>query len=74
MNITKQNHTPKWLKKLINYTIDTDKCVGCTACKKVCPVDCITGKVKEAHVIDQKACIKCGQCFDICKFDAVRKK
>ncbi|TCO72654.1 NADH-quinone oxidoreductase subunit NuoF [Marinisporobacter balticus] len=58
---------------LAKYSIDPDKCVGCTACAKVCPVDCISGEVKRTHVIDQSRCIKCGACFDTCKFSAVIK-
>jgi NADP-reducing hydrogenase subunit HndC len=51
-----------------------EKCVGCTLCAKVCPVNCISGKPKEVHVIDQSACIKCGACLDKCKFDAIIKQ
>lgn len=60
-------------KGLGKYEIIPDKCVGCTACARVCPVKCISGKVKEVHVIDQSKCIKCGACFTACKFDAVMK-
>ncbi len=49
----------------------TDKCKGCTACARKCPVGAITGKVKEKHVIDVEKCIKCGVCKTVCKFDAV---
>ncbi len=60
-------------KSLLTYTVDAEKCVGCTACAKACPVNCISGKVKEAHVINNEKCIKCGRCYDVCKFDAVIK-
>ncbi len=60
-------------KALAKYSIDAEKCVGCTACARVCPVSCISGKVKEVHVIDQAKCISCGACYDKCKFDAVVK-
>jgi len=60
-------------KKLLRYTIDETKCVGCTACARVCPVDAISGERKQAHVIDADKCIKCGQCFDVCKFQAVSR-
>ncbi len=58
---------------LAKYSIIADKCVGCTLCARKCPVNCISGKVKEAHVIDQAACIKCGACEAACKFGAVVK-
>ncbi len=61
-------------KALLNYTIDKSKCIGCTACAKVCPVAAISGKVKEPHEIDQTKCIKCGACMGKCRFDAISKK
>lgn len=59
---------------LLNYYILPEKCIGCTACARVCPATCISGKRKEVHVIDQDKCIKCGACFDKCKFGAIIKK
>jgi len=60
-------------KDLLSYTVVEEKCIGCTACARVCPVNCISGEVKTLHTIDQAQCIKCGQCFDKCKFDAILK-
>jgi NADH:ubiquinone oxidoreductase subunit F (NADH-binding) len=48
---------------LLQYII-TDKCIGCTACARVCPVEAISGSVKNMHHIDQDKCIKCGACMD----------
>lgn len=61
-------------KNLLKYEIVEDKCKGCTACARVCPVNAISGEVKTAHIIDQDKCIKCGACMDVCKFNAVIKK
>ncbi len=61
-------------KALTNFSIEADKCKGCTLCARNCPVGAISGKVKEAHVIDTNKCIKCGVCMEKCKFNAVVKK
>ncbi len=53
------------------FVIVPEKCKGCTLCSKKCPVNAISGNVKEAHIIDTKKCIKCGQCKDVCRFGAV---
>ncbi len=63
--------TAKSCKPLLTYTVDTEKCVGCGACKKNCPVDAIEGEKKQVHQILQDRCIKCGKCFSVCKFDAI---
>lgn len=59
---------------LIEYSIDADKCKGCTLCARNCPVNAISGEVKSAHIIDVNKCIKCGKCIANCRFDAVIRK
>ena len=60
-------------KALLSYKIDPDKCKGCTLCARNCPANCITGKVREPHVIDNSKCLKCGACMEKCKFGAITK-
>ena len=58
--------------QLVKFRI-TDKCIGCTACARVCPVHCISGKVKEKHEIDISRCTHCGQCVAVCPVGAINE-
>ncbi len=59
---------------LLKYEINADLCRGCTLCSKKCPVNAISGTVKNPHIIDMDKCIKCGNCKSVCKFNAVEVK
>ena len=61
-------------KSLVSYEIDPAKCIGCGACKRVCPQEAISGEKKMAHYIDNLKCIKCGACYEKCKFGAISIK
>lgn len=55
---------------LIKLTI-THKCIGCGACKRACPVDCIIGEPRKQHYIDYNRCTHCGKCISVCPVDAI---
>ena len=59
---------------LRTYSIDSGKCVGCTACAKKCPAGAIAGDLKKPHVIDASKCVRCGECVKACRFGAVSVK
>ncbi len=59
---------------LISYEIQADLCKGCTLCSRKCPVNAISGKVKEPFSINNDICIRCGQCIAGCKFGAIKVK
>ena len=61
-------------KALLSYEILEDRCRGCTACARKCPVGAISGNVKEPHVINKSLCVKCGVCMQTCKFGAIVKR
>jgi NADH-quinone oxidoreductase subunit F/NADP-reducing hydrogenase subunit HndC len=60
-------------KNLVSFVIN-DKCIGCGACARKCPANCIAGEKKTKHVIDQAKCLKCGECAKTCKFAAIDVK
>ena len=64
--------TPVWVMRKI-IEINPEVCKACGICKRQCPVDAITGEVKQAHVINPEICIKWGACVDKCPFKAIHK-
>lgn len=58
-------------KALARPEILADKCKGCSACARKCPVNAISGELKKPYYLDPELCIKCGTCAQVCKFDAI---
>lgn len=63
----------KTCKALNSIVIEKSLCKGCSKCARVCPVNAISGKVKEPFIVDQNKCIKCGACLESCPFAAIKE-
>jgi NADH:ubiquinone oxidoreductase subunit F (NADH-binding)/ferredoxin len=59
---------------LRTFSIDVEKCTGCTACAAKCPVNAIYGTRLQPFFIVEEKCTGCGVCYDICKFSAISVK
>ena len=60
-------------QKLKKIYIEPELCKGCSKCARQCPVDAISGKIKEPFTIDLSKCIRCGSCLDACPFKAIKE-
>ena len=67
-------HCPHCNGKKKGLVIDPEKCKGCTKCARNCPVEAISGAVKQPHVINQDKCILCKACIGNCAFGAIREE
>ena len=58
-------------QKLKRIWIDPALCKGCSKCVKSCPVNAISGQIKQPFSIDLSKCIRCESCVSTCAFRAI---
>ena len=73
MHIIQKKCPSKTCSALKTIYIDDELCRGCSKCARICPVNAISGKIKQPYVIDKDKCIKCGACIDTCSFKAIKE-
>jgi NADH:ubiquinone oxidoreductase subunit F (NADH-binding)/Pyruvate/2-oxoacid:ferredoxin oxidoreductase delta subunit len=56
---------------LRTFSINVEKCTGCTACAAKCPANAIYGTRLQPFFIVEDKCIGCGICHEVCKFSAI---
>ena len=65
------HHCPICNREKPHPVIDAEKCKGCGKCRKNCPMEAISGTVKQPHTIDPEKCVNCGACVQNCPFGAI---
>ena len=51
--------------------VDEARCIGCTLCIQVCPVDAIVGAARLMHTVVADVCIGCELCMAPCPVDCI---
>ncbi|WP_346354786.1 NADH-quinone oxidoreductase subunit NuoF [Azotosporobacter soli] len=63
----------KVCQKLKRIHIEAELCRGCSKCARLCPVNAISGTIKQPFTIDADTCVKCGACLESCAFNAIKE-
>jgi polyferredoxin len=50
---------------------DTEKCIDCKKCNKVCPMSLDVNMMVSNHTMENSECILCGECIDSCPKDVI---
>lgn len=66
------HHCPICNREPPHPTIDPAVCKGCGKCRKQCPMEAITGTIRQTHIVDPEKCVNCGSCITICPFGAIQ--
>ncbi len=64
-------HCPHCNGRKRHLEINPKLCRGCGKCKRNCPMEAISGELRQPHTIDVTKCIHCGACWGACPFGAI---
>ena len=54
-----------------NVTVDADKCVGCSECVDVCPVEVYELQDGKSVPVNAEECLGCESCVEVCETGAI---
>ncbi len=55
-------------RAVLHADINTDKCINCGECSRVCKAECID---LTRHIVDASRCVVCFKCMGVCPNDAI---
>ena len=65
------HHCPICNGRKRRLVVNAELCKGCGKCKRNCPLEAISGEIRQPQVIDNEKCIHCGACWGACPFGAI---
>ena len=62
----------RYLEGVVTLDLDTEPCIGCAMCTRVCPHAVFAVEDGKAEIVDRDACMECGACARNCPVEAIR--
>jgi len=64
----------KYLKNVVNLSLNQEKCIGCGMCIDVCPHGVLELEDNIAYIAEKNYCMECGACAKNCPVKAIEVK